>query len=111
MLELNKENFDKEVLESDKPVVIDFWAPWCGPCKAIAPKFKQLGEEFQNVKVAKVDIDTDSGQEIAAKYGIRAIPTFVVVFPNKKDQPELLVGPSYDKLRKLFDSLSVRTNE
>lgn len=70
-------NFDAEVLKSDKPVLVDFWAEWCQPCRALAPTIDQLAEDFSGkVKVGKVD--TDGNISTGAKYGIQAIPTVIV---------------------------------
>jgi thioredoxin 1 len=67
-------NFDQEVLKSDIPVIVDFWAPWCGPCRMVAPVMEQLATEYEGrIKVVKVN--TDENQQVAYKYGIRSIPT------------------------------------
>jgi thioredoxin 1 len=77
-LAVNSQNFDQEVLQSSIPVLVDFWAPWCGPCKAIAPSVDALAEELDGqLKVVKVN--TDEAQEIAGKYGIMSIPTLLVI--------------------------------
>jgi thioredoxin 1 len=67
-------NFDQEVLKSDIPVVVDFWAPWCGPCRMVAPVMEQLADEYAG-KVKIVKVNTDENQQVAYKYGIRSIPT------------------------------------
>lgn len=77
MLELNDINFEKEVIESDLPVVVDFWATWCGPCKMIAPELEAFAKEFEGkVKVAKLNIDDYT--PVALKYGIEVIPTLLL---------------------------------
>ena len=67
-------NFDQEVLKSDIPVLVDFWAPWCGPCRMVSPLVDELAEELSG-KLKVVKVNTDENQEIAVKYGIRSIPT------------------------------------
>ena len=76
MLELNDDNFDKEVLKSDKPVVVDFFANWCGPCKAMSPIIEELSNEMKNVKFAKLNVD--DFPELASTYGVMGIPNFIV---------------------------------
>ena len=74
---LNKENFENEVLKSEIPVLVDFWATWCGPCRMLAPTIARIAEErAETLKVCKLDVDEEP--EIAAKYGISSIPTLKV---------------------------------
>ncbi len=74
---LTKENFDAEVLKAAGPVLVDFWAEWCGPCKMIGPILDELAEEYSGrVKIGKVNIDQQ--QELASEYGVRAIPTLLL---------------------------------
>ena len=74
---LQDATFDQEVLKSDIPVLVDFWAVWCGPCKAIAPTVEELAKQFKGkVKVAKMDVDEH--QQVPQQYGIRSIPTLLV---------------------------------
>ncbi len=78
-LVFTKDNFEKEVLQSDKPVMVDFWAPWCGPCRMLGPVIDEIASEQTNFSVGKVNIDDE--QELAQKYGVMTIPT-VIVFKN-----------------------------
>lgn len=73
---LTKENFEEEVLKSDKPVLVDFWAVWCGPCQMLGPTIEELAEEYEGkVKVGKVNVDEQP--ELARQYGIMSIPTLI----------------------------------
>ncbi|MCC6125271.1 MAG: thioredoxin [Pirellulales bacterium] len=75
--EFSDQNFDVEVLQSDQPVLVDFWAPWCGPCRMIAPLVEELSKEYAGtVKVGKLNIDDSPG--IAANYGVNSIPTLMI---------------------------------
>ena len=74
---INLNNFSQEVLSSDKPVLLDFWAPWCGPCRMVVPMVEQIADERPDIKVGKINIDEEF--ELARAYGISSIPTLVVM--------------------------------
>ncbi len=77
--EVNDNTFQAEVLESDRPVLVDFWAPWCGPCRVIAPHLEELNEEQDNLRVVKLNVDDN--QQTAAQYEVLSIPT-LILFKN-----------------------------
>lgn len=76
-INITKENFETEVLQSDKKVLLDFWAAWCGPCRMIAPIVEEIAEENQDIKVCKINVDEQA--ELASRFGIMSIPTLVVM--------------------------------
>lgn len=78
---LTKSNYDEEVLKSSKPVLIDFYADWCGPCKMLGPVIEKLAEEVTHAKICKVNVDSEN--ELASKFGVMSIPTIVVIKDGK----------------------------
>lgn len=81
-VEITDDNFETEVLKSDKPVLIDFWAVWCGPCKLIAPIVEELAKEYDGkIKIGKLDVD--SNQQTSIKFGVRSIPTLLLFKDGK----------------------------
>ncbi len=88
---LNSKNFEQEVLHSKIPVLVNFWATWCGPCKMMAPQISKLSEEHPEIKVCKLDVD--QAQDIAAKYGIQAIPTLILFKDGEAKQTSVGFKP------------------
>ena len=76
-IDINKNNFHEEVMNSDKPVLLDFWAPWCGPCRRVVPIVEEIAKERPDIKVGKINVDLES--ELAGEFGVMSIPTLVVI--------------------------------
>ncbi len=81
VLNITKNNFQQEVMESDKPVLLDFWASWCGPCRMVSPIVDEIAEETPAIKVGKVNVDEQ--RELAAQFNVMSIPTLVVIKDGK----------------------------
>jgi thioredoxin 1 len=104
IINLTQENFTTEVLQSSTPVLVDFWAEWCGPCKMIAPVLDELADEYDGrVKIAKVNIDDQQG--LAAEYGVRAIPT-LLLFHQGQVADQIIGLRSKRDLKASFDRVA-----
>lgn len=99
-LHLTQENFETEVLKSDVPVLVDFWATWCGPCQMVLPIIEELAEEMEGVKIGKVNVDEQI--ELAKEYRVMSIPT-LIVFKNGKKANMAVGAKSKEEIKALFD--------
>ena len=100
VVKLTKDNFDAEALQSTKPVLVDFYADWCGPCKMISPLVEELSEESAAYKVGKVNVDETP--EVAARYGVMSIPT-LIVFKDGKVANQAVGARGKDAIRRMLD--------
>lgn len=99
-IKLGSENFEKEVLKSEKPVLVDFYADWCGPCNAMAPVIEELATELDGkAKVGKINVDENS--DIAVEYNVMSIPT-LIIFQNGKEEKRLVGLRDKEELLNLF---------
>jgi thioredoxin 1 len=87
LTEVTDNNFQAEVLESETPVLVDFWAPWCGPCRVIAPSLEELNDEMDNLRVVKLNVDEN--QQTAAQYEVMSIPT-LIIFKNGQPAKKII---------------------
>jgi len=104
VMEITDDNFEEEVIQSEKPVLVDFWAPWCGPCKAIGPAVAELAEEFgDKVKFAKCNVD--NSPMVPGKYGIQSIPTLLFMKDGNVENQIVGLVPKA-KIEKVVKSLT-----
>ena len=96
VLHINNDNFHKEVLNSDKPVLLDFFASWCGPCRMVGPILDEIAEEREDIKVCKVDIDEQP--ELASRYRIMSVPTLMVLKNGQITEQSIGVKPKHQIL-------------
>ena len=103
VIEFNDDNFELEVLKADIPVLVDFWAEWCGPCKALAPTVAELADEYKDkVKVGKVNVDSNGN--IATNYGVRSIPT-LLIFQNGTILNQIVGNVPKESITKLLNEV------
>ena len=99
VLKITQENFEELVMQSEKKVLLDFWATWCGPCQMIAPHVEELAEENPHITVGKIDVDEQ--RELAIRFGITSIPTLIVLDKGEKVAQSLGFRPKADILKLL----------
>ena len=101
IINVDQDSFQKAVLDSQKPVLVDFWAPWCGPCRAVAPIVEELAKDYkEKIEFAKVNVD--EAPFVASKFGVMSIPTIIVFKGGKPVQHAIGYQPK-DQLKKLLD--------
>lgn len=99
-VKITKDNFDKEVLNSKEPVLLDFWASWCGPCRMVAPTLEQIAEEMEgSAKIGKINVDEET--ELASQFRVMSIPTLMVIKDGKVSSTAVGVRPKQDIVRML----------
>jgi thioredoxin 1 len=104
LLAVNDADFDRQILKSELPALVDFWAAWCGPCRAVGPVVEELATEYAGkIRVAKLNVDDN--KETPAKYGVRGIPT-LMLFKNGEVVDQIVGAVPKDKIKELLDKVS-----
>ena len=103
MIELSAENFDQQVVSSERPVLVDFWAEWCGPCKAIEPALKEVAADYED-RVVVGRLNVDEHPTIASRYGIRSIPS-ILLFQNGEVSDQIVGAVPKSSITNLLDNL------
>ncbi|MBM3167054.1 MAG: thioredoxin [Chloroflexi bacterium] len=102
ILNVNQDSFQKSVLEAQRPILVDFWAPWCGPCRAVAPVVEELAKEYQG-KVDFAKVNVDESPFVASKFSVMSIPT-LIMFKGGKPLEQVVGFKPKDQLKKLIDN-------
>jgi thioredoxin 1 len=101
MNEVTDQNFEQDVLKSDQPVLVDFWAEWCGPCKALAPTVEQVAQQYEGrAKVVKMNVDENN--QVPPRYGIKGIPT-LILFKDGNEADRVVGNTSKDNISRMID--------
>jgi len=106
IIQVNQDSFQKSVLEAQKPILVDFWAPWCGPCRAVAPVVEELAKEYDS-KVDFAKVNVDESPFIASKFGVMSIPT-LIVFKDGKPAEQVVGFKPKDQIKKLLDKTLIK---
>jgi thioredoxin 1 len=105
ILQVNSTNWEREVIGSDKPVFVDFWAEWCGPCRMVGPVVEQIAQSYSD-KIKVVKLNVDENQDIAMKYGIQSIPSLLIFKNGKEINRTIGAAPKDAYIKFINDSIS-----
>ena len=109
---ITKDNFENEIVKADKPVLVDFWASWCGPCRMLSPTIDEIAEEHPEIKVCKINIDDEA--ELAIRHGVMSVPTLMIFKNGEIAQTAVGVRPKdeiLDLLKEIFQRTQTNTEE